>query len=186
MINQKLIENFSSVHRFSGSFLFQPESVPDHSVQMALICINFSELVPESSKSEMCYRCVIHDFEETITSDIVRPIKHHNEQIKVLIDRAGYELLAEGSSKDFADSVFNAKNIDDVNGFLVHLADKIQCFLKMSHEVETLGNRSLKHDFENFKNNIFYLFEEITESQVMTQESKDRLSKYIHKLITDY
>lgn len=186
MIDKDLILKFSAVQRFSGSFVFQSESVPDHSVQMALLCCNFSELVEESDKFEMCYRCLIHDFEETITSDIVRPIKHHSPEIKKLIDKAGFDLLSENSSPEFAREVFDAKNSNNINGFLVEIADKIQCFLKMRMEVEILGNKTLKRDFENFKLSVHYYLDLINNCDLMSDNSKINLAEYINNLIINY
>lgn len=186
MINEKLIGTFSSIKRFSGTFLFQDENVPTHSVEMALLCINFSELVPESDKKEMAYRCVIHDFEETITSDIPRPIKHKNPDIKRLIDEAGFEMLVEKSNKEFAEEVFSAKDTNDINGFLVHIADRFQCFLKMSREVDNYGNHELRHDLEVFRRNIIYLTDEVKEFSLISEESRKRLSKYLNDLITNF
>lgn len=185
MIDINLIQSFASIGRFSGSFLFCPENVPTHSIEMALLCINFSELAPEADKKDMVYRCVVHDFEESITSDIVRTIKHRNPKIKEEIDRVGYELLSENSSKEFADEVFNAKDISDINGFLVHIADRLQCFLKMSREVELFGNRSLKSDLETFKYSVYGLKKEVLDYEHLTKESRNRLSDYINDLITN-
>lgn len=186
MINEKLIGTFSSIKRFSGTFLFQDENVPTHSIEMALLCINFSELVPEADKKDMCYRCIIHDFEEVITSDIPRPIKHKNPEIKRLIDEAGFEMLAERSNEEFAKEVFSAKDKSDINGFLVHIADRFQCFLKMSREVENCGNCELKHDLEVFRRDIIYLVDEVNNYELMSQESRVKLSNYLNNLITNY
>lgn len=183
MIDIKVIENFASVHRFSGSFLFQSETVPDHSVEMALLCINFSELVPESDKKDLCYRCVIHDLEESITSDIPRPLKHACPELKELIDNTAYKLLTVAGDEDLVNKVKHAKSFDNINGFLVHIADRIQCFLKMRREVELYGNNSLKCDFEAFKSNIFYLLQEVDNYEGMTNSSKENLKSYLNKLI---
>jgi 5'-deoxynucleotidase YfbR-like HD superfamily hydrolase len=185
MIELNLIQSFASIGRFSGSFLFCPENVPTHSVEMALLCINFSELAPESDKKEMVYRCVIHDFEESITSDIVRTIKHRNPKIKEEIDKVGFDLLKENSSEEFAKEVFTAKDVSDVNGFLVHIADRLQCFLKMSREVELFGNRSLKSDLETFKYSVYDLKKEVLGYEYLTIESRNRISDYINDLITN-
>lgn len=186
MIDQSLIDNFPSVGRFSGSTLLQAESVPDHSVQMALLCINFSELCPESDRRDMCYRCIIHDFEESITSDVVRPLKHYNEEVKTAIDNAGKHLLKEATDEEFCEEVFSAKDIENVNGFLVHIADKLQCFMKIRREVELLGNRTLKRDFEVFKSTVYQLVSEVANYQNISKDSRDKLSIYINNLIINY
>lgn len=183
MIDIKVIENFVSVHRFSGSFLFQSETVPDHSVEMALLCINFSELVPESDKKDLCYRCVIHDLEESLSSDVPRPLKWACPELKELIDNTAYKLLESSSDEELVSEVKTAKSFDNVNGFLVHIADRVQCFLKMRREVELYGNNSLKCDFEAFKSNIFYLLQEVGRYEFMAKSSKENLKSYLNKLI---
>jgi len=184
MINKNLISRFSSITRFSGSFLFQQETVPDHCSEMALLCINFSELVPESNVRDMCYRCVIHDLEEVLTTDITRHIKYHDPKIKELIDKAGFEMLSDETSSEFAYQVFHAKDHDTIEGFLVYLADRIQCFLKMTREVEEYGNRQLKRDLEVFKSNIYLLFNEIDGYDKIADQSKKNLKDYLNILIT--
>jgi len=177
-----IISKFSSIYRFSGSFLFKNESVPDHSVEMALLCINFSKLVPESDKKEMCYRCIIHDLEESITSDVPRPLKYSSNKLKELIDDTAKNLLSKYCSEELVTEVFNSKSMDNINGFLVHLADRIQCYLKIKREVEQFGNKSLLTDLNNLSYLPNDLINEITDINLMTENSKSRLINYIEKL----
>lgn len=182
-ISSKVLNKISSIHRFNGTYLFQPETLPDHCTEMALLCINFSKLVDESDVKDMCYRCMVHDLEESISSDVPRTLKHQSEELKELVDKTAYELLAKECSEEILNDVKNAKNKTNVNGFLVHIADRIQCFMKMSREVENYGNRVLKSDFEFFKSCIHELFSEIKQSETMSEASKKNLIEYIQKII---
>jgi len=93
-------------------------------------------------------------------------------------------MLSEETSEEFANEVFHAKDKEDINGFLVYLADRIQCFLKMTREVEEYGNRQLKHDLEVFKSNIYNLSDEIDTYDKISQKSKKNLKDYLNNLIT--
>lgn len=183
MIEKEVIDKVSSVHRFSGTHLLQAESIADHSLEMALLCSNFSELVPESNRTELCYRCVIHDLEEVLTTDIPRPIKHYSPEVKRAIDEAGKGMLAEATSEEFANEVFSAKDLNDINGYLVAVADRIQCFMKMRREVEVYGNNALKRDFEAFKVSVFDIIREVRENSLLSESSRNNLSSYLNKLI---
>lgn len=184
MISNKIIQKFSNQMRFSGNHLDIPESVPDHSVEMALLCINISELVPESDKRDMCYRCVIHDLEEALTSDIPRPIKHRSPEIKRLVDEAAKEMLVEESSELFTEEVFSAKDKGNVNGFIVHIADRLQCYLKMCREVMIYGNKSLEEDLDDFKLVIYELLDEIDRCEVMSLESRKKFKSFTANIIS--
>jgi len=183
MISNNIISKVAATKRFSGTHLLQEESIADHSVEMALLCINFSELVPESDVKEMCYRCLIHDLEETLTTDVPRTIKYHDPEIKRLIDKAGHEMLTEETDIEFANSASNAKDPEDVNGYLVAIADRIQCFIKMRREVEIYGNKTLKSDFEEFKWTVHDVIHGIKEKSFISDQSKKNLIGYLNKLI---
>lgn len=183
MIHRRIIDKISDIHRFSGNFLFKQESLPDHEVEMALLCINFSYLAPESDKKEMCYRCLVHDLEESITSDIPRPIKHRSQELKDLIDKTAYEMFSEYASQELTEEVVHAKDFDNINGFLVHIADRVQCFMKMAREVEHFGNQSLRVDFLEFKtDNLPELTEEIKSYAGLSDQSKNQLIAYIKEI----
>lgn len=183
MISNTIIDKVAATKRFSGTHLLQEESIADHSVEMALLCINFSELVPESDVKEMCYRCLIHDLEETLTTDVPRTIKYHNPEIKKLIDIAGQEMLTEEAGSEFAELATTAKDPNDINGYLVGIADRIQCFVKMRREVEIYGNKTLKSDFEEFKWTVHEVIQSIKEKTFIPDQSKKNLIGYLNKLI---
>lgn len=185
MINLDLIIKASYIKRFSGNFICQDENIMSHSAEMALLCINFAELVPESNAKEMTYRCILHDIEEiAIGADVPRPMKYYSEELKELIDKSSIKILSEYIDNKVLIDSRDAKDSSNINGFLVGLADRIQCFIKMSKEVKLFNNNSLKSDLDKF-NDIIHSWIDSIYNLNISESSKINLSKYILK-ITNY
>lgn len=186
MLDLYLIQNISNIERFSGNFLFQKENIATHSLEMALLCINFGELVEESSIQELCYRCTIHDLEESISSDVPRPLKWANPELKRLIDETSYQLLSKKVDEKLLNDIKNSKDLTDVNGYLVALADRVQCFMKMSKEVKFYGNKSLEKDLIDFNETIYSWMRDIESKTFMSDKSKINLINYLKQILKLY
>lgn len=183
MISPKIIRSIENIDRFSGSHLSITENIMSHSGEMALLCINFSYLVKESDVKEMCYRCIIHDLEESVACDVPRPLKHYSKDTKLAIDYAANQLLSEEVDSELMTEIINAKDTNNVNGLLVHMADRIQCLLKMSREVHLYGNRSLARDLEKFKSEIHRMIDNDLNTEILSEESIKNLSNYMKELV---
>lgn len=143
------------VNRFSGSYLIRPESVPDH----VLTCITLSiMLIKDLEKlgysinyKEVMYKIAIHDLPEKLTSDIIRPVKYHHEELTKefraaesdMIRRSGYPLF-------LIDDIENAKD-DTLEGYILKYVDIFQVVLKLYEEVFELGNLLIKSEYYNAK-----------------------------------
>jgi 5'-deoxynucleotidase YfbR-like HD superfamily hydrolase len=184
MINQKVINNIANTKRFSNSFLFVEENIGTHSNEMALLCINFSKIVDKSSKEVMCYKCTIHDLEETVTYDVPRPFKYARPEMKRLISEVSNEIFEPMLSPDLFEDFKSAKGSHDIDSYLVAIADRMQCYLKMKREVVTYGNKMLEGDFYNFKNELeHHYFKTVGTSKLMDDESRKNLLIYLKSLI---
>jgi 5'-deoxynucleotidase YfbR-like HD superfamily hydrolase len=150
---------------------------------MSLLCINFAELVSAADKKELCYRCSIHDLEESVATDIPRPIKYHSSKTKEVLDEAAFELLKPEVDEDLFNDINHAKDKDDLNGFLVSLADRVQCYMKMIREVEVYGNKSLANDLESFKVSIVDTIKTIDDQDKITPYEKKALKSYICQIL---
>lgn len=186
MLNNYILRTASNIKRFSNDFLFEPENTATHSFEMGLLCINFSMLVPESNRDNMCYRCISHDLEEIISGDVRRPLKWANSELKRLIDKVSFDLLTPLVDENTLNDIKNAKDPEDVNGWLVGLADRVQCYLKMSKEFKFYGNKSLEKDLNIFEDVILQLIDAIEYYPYICDESKKALMQYITSLLTIY
>lgn len=186
MIDNSLIANISNTKRFSSDFLFQEENIATHSLEMSLLCINFSKLVKESDRNLMCYKCTIHDLEEVNSGDVRRPFKHANPELRDLINQTAEKMLKYSVDEETLNDWRNAKDDTEINGYLVGLADRMQCYIKMSREVKHYGNSSLSVDLEEYSSVIEYWLIDISNSELMCAESKTNLIDYISSLLTIY
>jgi len=185
MIPYKLIQKYSSTTRFNGTFLIEQETVSQHVVEMCLLCQNFSSLIEEKIDiRDIYYRCIIHDLDEAVSCDIPRPLKYATPKVKEAIEEATKLLLKEEiKDEKFLSEIDLAKNPNTLEGYLVSIADAIQCYMKMNKEVNILNNKILESDLNNFKSYIIYEIIPNISTSNLKSESRSALTKYILSLI---
>ncbi|MEM3670183.1 MAG: YfbR-like 5'-deoxynucleotidase [Thermoprotei archaeon] len=91
------VRDLMQVRRFTTVRGFQEESVAEHSYYTALyamlIC-DLESLAGDAPDVELVLRtCLLHDLEETRVSDIPRPFKHSDPELKDTISRASSEVF---------------------------------------------------------------------------------------------
>jgi 5'-deoxynucleotidase YfbR-like HD superfamily hydrolase len=186
MIDLRVLQNISNIQRFSGDFLFHPENISTHSLEMCILCLNFSQLVPESDAGEMCIRCVLHDLDESIASDVPRYLKYADKDLKNLVSKISLKLLEPYVDSDILYKVKTAKDMDNINGFLVGLADRMQCFFKIAKEYKYYGNKSLEEDYNNLIDSMCSIKNSIKEYPKISNKSKINLINHIDHIINFY
>lgn len=142
------------VMRYSGQFLIRPESVPDHVASCTTLAImiikDLRNLGFEVDTREVIYRLAIHDLPERVTSDIIRPLKYHHEELtkqfriaeESMIRRAGYP-------DDLIEDIINVKCPSTIEGNIVAFVDTFQVITKLYEEVHELNNNLIRSEFEN-------------------------------------
>lgn len=187
MIDISLINNISNIKRFSGTHLLKDENIAEHSLEMALIAINYCELVPEINKHDLIYRCIIHDLEEVACGvDIPNVFKHEDEDLKKHINEVAYKMLNKKVSTDIYESVINSKD-NTLEGFMLGLIDKMQCYLKISRETHLLGNKIFIDSNYEFRTVIESYLDYIKENDYgISKDSCKRLIDYTRELTNHY
>lgn len=151
LLKDSPLRNLSTVIRYSGFRLLQPESVDTHTMDMnilALLIIDyFEEAYPEKEfidRKDLIYRIVIHDLEESCSCDIPRSLKYYNEEVLQAIEQATQGLIAPHVSDRLLRDMNNAKNLSTLEGRIVKFLDIFQCNLILYKEVVEYGNSPLK------------------------------------------
>lgn len=86
-----LLDDMSAVRRYSDTHMIKPESNLEH---VGFVCMMSSFIAMEMKKNGheidfelLFHKLSIHDADETVTGDILRPTKYFDEDIKREIDR---------------------------------------------------------------------------------------------------
>lgn len=144
------LRNLSTVIRYSGFRLIQPEAVDAHTMDMnvlALIIIDyFDERYPGEDyidRKDLIYRIVIHDLEESCSCDVPRSLKYYNEEVKLAIDFATKGIVKPHVSERLFNEMENSKDLSTLEGRIVKFLDIFQCNLILDREVNGYGNKPL-------------------------------------------
>ena len=146
------IESFSKVRRWSQIHCAREESSLEHTAAVALIALKIgSRISLEVNTAELLAKALLHDMEETITGDIMTPIKYHPALIGAVKDME--KDAAKKVSSIFGDWAYHywetAKD-DTIEGYIIRIADKAAVVYKYKQEI-ALGNTS----FFQYEQNIW-------------------------------
>lgn len=142
----------SSVPRFAGTYLAQPQSGGDHAFRVAMISLLIvdeynSRNETKINREEVLLKSLIHDCEEAWITDLPSPVKYitpeFRDAVAVVEKKVMKEIIlkdAGPSSDEYFDLWKNAKKGDP--GKIVKIADKIEGFIKINFEINH-GNKSL-------------------------------------------
>lgn len=148
------LDNLIHVRRYSSNLLIKDESVSDHTWCMISLAL---EYVPELKKrfpgsnielTNVLAGIAVHDVEECLTGDIMRPFKYHDDNILQAIRHASDVVLMDyiGSERYYYIKGITSKKT--VQGVLIKIFDLAQAGYKMKSEVE-LGNSYFANELEN-------------------------------------
>lgn len=147
-----LLDNLIYVKRYSGNLLIKEESVADHTWCMISLAI---EYLPQLNKrtdnyfniEEVITGIALHDLEESLTGDIMRPFKYHNKTILEAVKKTSDSLLHNYIGDDWYNYI---KKLTDkgVTKKLIKILDLAQAGYKMISEIK-LGNEYFKSELGN-------------------------------------
>jgi 5'-deoxynucleotidase len=128
----------------------QPENIPEHSLQVAMIAHALAVLTNRRSGGDVdpertALLAVFHDAEEVITGDLPTPTKHFNPQVAEAID--GLEPVANDrllrrvpdDLRPAYENLFFAPQDDEAGWACVKSADRVCAYLKCVEE-QKAGN----------------------------------------------
>lgn len=148
----KTIERLSCVRRFSSHLLAKDENVLEHTGKVALLCLHIgSELAYEGfviHNSELLSKALLHDIEESVTGDIIHPVKYASPGVTKVFKEVEYD-IAESIFEESFESTLpfalweDAK--DGAEGSIVAFVDVLCALYKMEDEIINRGNASMKN-----------------------------------------
>jgi 5'-deoxynucleotidase YfbR-like HD superfamily hydrolase len=150
----KFVQDFSKVRRWSQIHCTREESSLEHTAAVALIALKIgTSITIEVNTAELLTKALLHDMEETITGDIMTPVKYANPEITAAIKKYEKECAAEVSTIFGSWSYYyweNSKD-DSIEGQIIKIADKASVVYKYRQEI-ALGNTSFLQYEENIWN----------------------------------
>ncbi len=171
----QFVQDFSKVRRWSQIHCTREESSLEHTAATGLIALKIAADCPfEVNVARLLTKALLHDMEETITGDIMTPVKYHNPEITKAIKDFEDESAKE-VAKVFGDWAYefwrDAKDVT-IEGQIVRIADKASVVYKYRQEI-ALGNSS----FLQYEENIWNALHDI-KMDVTTE-----FHPYIHQLM---
>lgn len=139
------------VKRFSAFPIIRSENVAEHSFYVVFISMVLADALQlnDARKLTVMRKATLHDIEECVSGDFVRPFKYSSPQLRDALEVAGEEaakqcfnsfLTSEGaSSSGYTSEWVNSKD-SSVSGQIVKLADFLAVVSYMWYERQS-GNR---------------------------------------------
>ena len=184
------VRNLSYINRCSNTPHIKEQSVAEHSFFVALYSMLIADLenirIMNESKeeiydtSEVLKMAILHDVEESITGDILYPIKNENKEIKPLLEEA-IERIVNNELFKGMDNLLLEKHYKKLwkksnlkESRLVRAVDKFELLIYAVGELE-LGNTNMlemyHHVLEILKTN----FKEIITLQKLIETIEEHL-----------
>lgn len=156
---ENLVQRFTSVNRYSTSFLIKKESLAEHSSIVALVAISlWSDIVENPANYNMSpsdyfffveevkiadlMKCaILHDLDEAYTGDIVRPTKYFNESVRKefeSVEDATRRMIVSKFGSEF-ESIDYKNALPKISAQFLKLVDLITVIMKLREEID-LGN----------------------------------------------
>lgn len=176
-----VVHQMSTTHRYSNTHLSQRENILEHTgfvcVLVATMLSRFStdiphevqrDVVPEfqTMAAEAMIKAAIHDVEETITGDIVRPVKYHSDEsvrvFKEMEDQAALTALTNLGCPEF--HRMWQKDKQELSGLFVRVADILAVVYKLYSETALNGHYSILKSCKSLK-------EYLSEIKVLVEKS---------------
>lgn len=155
------IRRLSHIKRFSSFPVNRQENVSEHSFWVStyayIIALDFIEKGIEVDCSKVCLKATLHDWEESMTGDIIRSFKYKSkkfrEQSKEIENALVTESLLMGLSHNVKKKIFKewttSKDLS-IEGRIVAFCDLLSVVAYCDEELR-LGNVHLKHIKEDTK-----------------------------------
>ncbi|MBK8804438.1 MAG: HD domain-containing protein [Fibrobacteres bacterium] len=151
------LRNLSAIRRFGTLPSAHPDSVANHSFDVAVLAMMIADREgdPTLSVERILRKALWHDFEETIVSDIPHPIKHRyqggrlglllEEIVATVLENEAFHELPDDLSRRYAADAKDAKRGRE--GEVVAAADAMDLVIVATREIK-MGNRYFEHIFD--------------------------------------
>ncbi|MBK9575696.1 MAG: HD domain-containing protein [Fibrobacterota bacterium] len=151
------LRNLSAIRRFGTLPSAHPDSVANHSFDVAVLAMMIADREgdPTLSVERILRKALWHDFEETIVSDIPHPIKHRyqggrlglllEEIVATVLENEAFHELPDDLSRRYASDAKDAKRGRE--GEVVAAADAMDLVIVATREIK-MGNRYFEHIFD--------------------------------------
>jgi len=151
------LRNLSAIRRFGTLPSAHPDSVANHSFDVAVLAMMIADREgdPGLSVERILRKALWHDFEETIVSDIPHPIKHRyqggrlgqllEEIVETVLENEAFHELPDDLSRRYASDAKDAKRGRE--GEVVAAADAMDLVIVATREIK-MGNRYFEHIFD--------------------------------------
>ena len=152
--------NLSQIERCSNTPHIRPYSVAEHSFYICLYTMLFADLENQRNTSitydtkTAIQKALIHDLEESITGDILYPIKRENARLEPVLDSVIEDCVNEELFKELPKVIqksyiglwMNSKDVT-IEGQLVAAMDKFEIMIYSLFELQ-IGNNMFKKMFK--------------------------------------
>lgn len=147
----RVVDKLSCVQRFSQFTLSKPEDTLSHTGKVALLCVQISEsLLDEGIEIDqglLLKKALVHDLEESLIGDVVRPVKYHSAEMRNCFKNLEAETMAK-----IVTSCFNGAEIvkawtlakKEKEGSIVSFVDTMCALATIENEIFERGNNSMK------------------------------------------
>ena len=178
----KFVQDMAKISRWSQAHCHKDESTLEHTAAVALIALHITIDFPEANMEKVLTRALLHDMEETITGDIMTPVKYANPEmtrvIKQFEDDAARVVSSVFSGPfggNWSYEAWRDAKDDTLEGDIIKVADKAAVVYKYRHEL-ALGNKGFEQYEENIWNGLYH---------IKCTTKHEKLIPYIHDLM-DY
>lgn len=137
------------VYRYSSRPVHRKEGVAEHIFYASFYSLVIAKFLIQKGifvdLGKVLERAVVHDLDEALTGDFLRPVKYGDPAIKEGLDRLSRRFLSEISAQfgvDLTNSWETAKD-ESLEGRILYLADLL-CVVAYVHEEFLYGNRHLR------------------------------------------
>lgn len=149
-----ILDRFAAhIKRYHTTPMFSQESVAEHSHFVAMITRIMCHVLEDAGRPVDVLRAVdlamIHDYEETISGDIIATFKHSDSEFEELLHRLTdkaidrvFETLPSGLAEYYAE-LWRMHSTDSVEGQIVGVADKL-AGLAFAQEQLRMGNQFME------------------------------------------
>lgn len=171
--------NCDHVYRYSGTKMVESESLATHiyETQMLgyMIIYHLNHKCGESIDArEYLVKAFHHDLEESITGDVARPLKYHNESVKNELQDVAKSVAMELYSKYFDSEYYklweNAK--EGKEGYILKVVDMLTVVNKAIKEVSFLHNMYFLRVCHEVSHYLTEIIQNIDESPLEQEASK--------------
>ncbi len=176
-----------AINRYSGLYLIKPESVSDHTFQVCVLTLVIGEKCIANGENldlgKALTFALVHDFDEVLSADIPRTVKYFHPKLRSLLEevsKTSMELLATQLDLPWIPGLWASAKKEGKEGFIVAMADTLQCVKKLVEEVEYLGNQYMLRAALELHN---YVQELISQAEMGSHSFRYKSTKYLSSLL---